>query len=359
MVFGVFTRFSDTLLGAGLACHAAKATGLTRVAKLGTRRKGLRTLTSTTGRSNVKLSEWFNIPKSLGNIDDAQLAAQHVLLQKQLRTLRLVLTCTVLLLIAVFLIASKKRIDAIPGDEVTAALEKRADVIATKLGDAAGEVRDEVAPVLSDEIGKEAASALEDMQKKIDTEMQALETSVTQKFRLAYQRELDVAGAEGSKMLQDTFPQLKGDEKKTDALIANFQESVQMWAQKQLVTTFKKHIDTMFRIKTTLNRLVRQGGPKVVADEAAGKVTGEGAASPAAKVQPERLLEMWIELVSDALGGTEEDGDLLEKDGKAPQPGPDDFKPVDTKVVPIAQPGQAPAEPAKAEAEKNAPPAAK
>ncbi len=258
----------------------------------------------------MSILQWFKVPKSLADVEDGALAAQHLALQKHLRRLRLVMTLTVLCLIAIFLIAAKARISAIPGDQVANAFEKRADVIATKLGNAAGEVMDEVGPAVGDAVSKEAASALEDMQKGLDRQMADLEQATTKTFRTAYQREIKAARVDGTKLLQDNFPALKGDQKKSDALLANFQDAIQMWAQKQLVTTFKKHIDAMFRIKATLNKLVREGGPKnalAMPDNA----TGESARTPPAKVQPERLLEMWIELVNDALGGTEDEGELL------------------------------------------------
>lgn len=258
----------------------------------------------------MNLLDWFKVPASFKQIDDAQLAAQHVTLQKQLRRMRMILTVTVLSLILIFLIAAKARVEAIPGDEVASHLEKRADVIANRLGDAAGEVIDEAGPVLGDAVGKEAATAIEDMQRKLDTEMSDLEKSITQRFRTAYERELETVRGDGAKLLQENFPQLKGDEKKTEALLANFQDGVQTWAQKQLVTTFKRHIDAMFRIKVTLNKMVLDG-PRAPVD-IAEHVTGEGAKGPVHKIQPERLLEMWIELVSDALGGSEDEGDLLD-----------------------------------------------
>ena len=232
----------------------------------------------------MRIFDWFKVPASLGDVDDAQLAAQHLKLQKQIKRLRLVLTLTVLTLIAIFLVAAKARVSSIPGDETANALEKRADIIATKLGNASSELMEEVGPGVGEVVGKEAAQALEDMQHKLDSEMDDLEKTTTRTFRTSYQREIEAAGAEGSKLLQDNFPALKGDQKKTDALLANFQDAVQQWAQKQLVTTFKKHIDAMFRIKATLNRMVREGGPKnalAIPDN----VTGEGARSPAAKVQ--------------------------------------------------------------------------
>lgn len=272
----------------------------------------------------MKLQEWFQVPQSVAQMDDAQLAAQHTVLQRQLRNLRRFLTITILLLISIFLVAAKMRVSAIPGDEVTAALEKRADIVANKVGDAASEVLDQVGPQVGEAVGKEASQALEDMQKNLDSQMSDLEKTVTSTFRKAYQTEIDAAGADGSKLLQENFPALKGDQKKTDALIANFQDAVQMWAQKQLVTTFKKHIDAMFRIKTTLNRMVRTGIPKEAA-ALPDHVTGENGAPVmafAGKIQPERLLEMWIELVSDALGGSEDEGELLrEKPVKPGIPG--------------------------------------
>ena len=238
------------------------------------------------------------------------MAAQHKELQQHVSRLRRVLTVTVLALIFLFLVAAKARVDAIPGDEVTAALEKRADIIANKLTDAAGDVLDEAGPVIGEAVGKEASVAIEDMQRRLDKDMADLEKTVTQQFRTAYQHEVEQVGVQGAKILQESFPQLKDDPKKTEALLANFQDGVQMWAQKQLVTTFKRHIDAMFRIKRTLNKLV-SGGPKGV--DLADHVTGDGAKVAAAKIQPERLLEMWIELVSDALGGSEDEGDLLDE----------------------------------------------
>ena len=280
----------------------------------------------------MKILDWFKVPTALRGVDDAQLAAQHSSLQRQVKRLRLILTLTVLSLIGIFLVASKARIDAIPGDQVASAFEKRADIIASKLSQASSEVLDEVGPEVGDAVGKEAAQAVEDMQKRLDREMDSLEQATTLTFRKAYQREIEAAGADGAKLLQEKFPALKGDEKKTDALLANFQDAIQQWAQKQLVTTFKKHIDAMFRIKATLNRMVREGGPKNLA-ALPDNVTGEAAKGPMAKVQPERLLEMWIELVSDALGGSEDDGELLEESAASRAKALEAAKPSDERAV--------------------------
>lgn len=254
--------------------------------------------------------EWFK-PAELSGYDDAQLAAQHQKLQAHMRWMQIGVTCTVLLLIAIFLIASKARVAAIPGDQVASELERRANIVVPKLTTAAGEVAEEVAPVLGEALGKEAASAIEDMQHRMDKEMADLERTLETRVGEAFDREIDKAGTDGAKMLEEAFPQLKGNPGKTKQITQGFHDAMGMWAQKQLVTTFKKHIDAMFKIKDTLNAMVKVAQPPKGAQVA-------GADAPVAhKIQPERLLELWIELVSDALGGYDEEGDLL-----APDPAP-------------------------------------
>ena len=252
--------------------------------------------------------EWFKTPHSLGAYDDAALAAQHKTLQVHLRRLQIGLTCTVLVLLTIFLLASKARVSAIEGDKVASELEKRANILIPKLETAAGQVRDDVAPVLGEALGKEAASAIDDMQKHMDTEMGALESALQKRLADAYAIEIAKAGTDGGKMLEDAFPKLKGNPAKNRQIVDGFQNAMGMWAQKQLVTTFKKHIDAMFKIKDTLNNMVR------VAEVKPAHKEDKGAPAEAAtphKIQPERLLELWIELVSDALGGYDEEGELV------------------------------------------------
>lgn len=251
--------------------------------------------------------EWFKTPQSFGAYDDAALAAQHKTLQVHLRRLQIGLTCTVLVLIAIFVLAVKARVSAIEGDKVASELEKRVNILIPKLETAAGQVRDDVAPVLGEALGKEAAAAIEDMQKHMDSEMGTLEDSLQKRLSEAYNREIAKAGTDGSKMLEDAFPQLKGNPAKSRQVVEGFQNAMGLWAQKQLVTTFKKHIDAMFKIKDTLNNMVRVAEVKPHKED---KGAPAEAATPR-KIQPERLLELWIELVSDALGGYDEEGELV------------------------------------------------
>lgn len=266
---------------------------------------------------------WLKRPPDVAAWSDADLVAAHAAAQKHVRRLRTWLPVVVLLIIACYVLAIRSTFQSIDGDKMGAAIEKRVSGLNPKFQKALQDIGNDAGPVVSKALEVESARAIEAFGRKVDGEVERMRTDLPDKMQgLLNARLRDLRTAQLHK-LQMELPQAVTDTAKAEQLLDALSAGTHEWAQRQLVSTFQKHLVELERLKKTLQRLA-------TADLAAiAKANGDGMALPAGttpgdavgvkaegrRISPEQMLAMWLEIFEEAINGPE--GETMLDEGPA------------------------------------------
>jgi hypothetical protein len=251
---------------------------------------------------------WLSPPPNTAAWSDAQLRDAHVELQKHAAWLRRGIPLIVLAIIAVYVLAIKATVNAMPGEAVAAAFEKRATALAPRIERSIQGVGDRVTPVLAKDLAKQADAILPKFGNRIEEEGEALKKSLPDKMESIVLQELKQAGRYHAQLLRESFPELKDDPKKIERFVDALEMGFQKWAGDLLAQTFHKHIVEFGRIKETLNAFVAAEAQATVQAQQNAQKDGKVVADT--RVQPEQLLSLWLEVFEQAVQG-DGDTDLL------------------------------------------------
>ena len=263
---------------------------------------------------------WLQAPPELGALNDADLSARHLDLQRDLRRLRYAIPLVVLVILAGFILHMRSTVKAVSAEEVGVAFEKRAAIVLPKIQRAMMDVGAEVAPEMGDALQKQVNDVMAKFGSRMDREMQLLKDTLPGQLEGAMLRQLREANERQTEVLNEAFPELRNDPKRVAQLTESFQAGFSLWAQKVLSTTFNKHLLELEKIKATLNGFVAK--QHVAMKGAKADAEAAGTAKADTRVHPEQLLALWLEILDEALQGEEGGLDLLQpvdsKHTKAP-----------------------------------------
>ena len=246
---------------------------------------------------------WLQGQVSLGGLSDADLSAQHLQLQGDLKKLRIGIPIVVLVVIVGFALNIKSTVQSVSGDAVAAAFEKRASRLVPKVQEAFMQVGKNVTPAISDMMQKEVDNLIAKFSGNLNKEMTTLKDTLPKQLEGQVMRQMKEANERQVASLQEAFPELKADPKKLGQLT--------------LVTRFNKHLIELENIKNTLNGFVA-AQHKAAADAKgeAAKIAGGKGVKADNRIHPEQLLSLWLELVNTSIEGEAGPTDLLEGEKK-------------------------------------------
>ncbi len=260
---------------------------------------------------------WLQGQVSLGGLSDADLSAQHLQLQGDLKKLRIGIPIVVLVVIVGFALNIKSTVQSVSGDAVAAAFEKRASRLVPKVQEAFMQVGKNVTPAISDMMQKEVDNLIAKFSGNLNKEMTTLKDTLPKQLEGQVMRQMKEANERQVASLQEAFPELKADPKKLGQLMDALQGGFTKWASTTLVTRFNKHLIELENIKNTLNGFVA-AQHKAAADAKgeAAKIAGGKGVKADNRIHPEQLLSLWLELVNTSIEGEAGPTDLLEGEKK-------------------------------------------
>ncbi|MSQ83878.1 MAG: hypothetical protein EXR77_13500 [Myxococcales bacterium] len=265
---------------------------------------------------------WLAKPPDVAAWSDADLVKAHAAAQKQVRRLRTWLPLVVLAVIACYVMAIRATFQAIDGDAMAGAIEKRVAGLNPKIQKAMQDVGNEAGPVVSKALETESARAIDLFGGRIDSEVARLRTELPDKMKGQLDKRMrDLRRAQLAR-LQLELPQAVTNTAKAEQLLDAISAGTHEWAQRQLTTTFQKHLLELERLKRTLQKLA------TVDLAAIAKANGDGKALPAGatpgdvvgvkaesgRISPEQMLGTWLEIFEEAINGPE--GETTLDDGK-------------------------------------------
>lgn len=264
---------------------------------------------------------WLKPPPDTAAWSDAQLTEAHAAAQIHVRRLRTWLPIAVLCIIACYVLAIRSTIKAIDGDAMGNAIEKRVSALTPKVQKAVQDVGSEAGPIVSKALETESARVIDNFGNKVDKEVERLRTELPDKCQgMLNARMRDLRKAQLVR-LQQELPDVAKDPKKAEQLMDALSTGTHVWAQKQLTSTFQKHLLELDRLKRTLQ--------KVATLDVAAMAKADGTGLPAgatpgdtvpihaekhAGISPDQMLSMWLEIFEEAINGPE--GETILDDGK-------------------------------------------
>jgi len=269
---------------------------------------------------------WFSKPPDIAGWSDAQLTAAHAEAQRHVRRLRTWLPVVVIAIIAGYVLGIRSTIAGIDGDKLGAALEKRVSALTPKIQKAAQDVGSEAGPEVSKALEAEADRVIGRFGGRVDEEVARMRDELPSKMQgVVDVRMRDLKRAQILR-IQHEFPALAQDPKKAEKLLDALSAGTHEWAQRQLTSTFQKHLVELERLKRTLQKLAStdlaavakaSGDPAALpAGATAGDVRGVKAGA-SGRISPDQMLAMWLEIFEEAINGPE--GETVLDDGDAPK----------------------------------------
>lgn len=222
----------------------------------------------------------------VGEIAPILARIKHV--QRQTRWLRigfLLLTILIILGWTWSMISHVRRFDM---DRFGQEMGKKAEATWPLIADELNQLVNNVLPVAESALSKELEKAAPQLDEKFNSEAKVLENNVKQSIANTMKRFLQPGLREGAlKEIQAAYPEL-GTPEAIDRLVASLQESFLLETQKRLTGMLASYYDVIMKY---------DGAFKALRQQSAGAAPG---ARPATL---ETVLELWIELVYEKMGG--------------------------------------------------------
>lgn len=264
---------------------------------------------------------WFSRPPDVSSWSEAQLTAAHAQTQRHVRLLRTWLPVVVLLIIAIYVLAIRSTINAIDGDKLGSALEQKITGLSPKVQRALQDVGSEAGPVVSKALEVEANRVIQQFGNKVDEQVDQMRQTLPDKMRGMLDTKLRDLRRSQLVRLQQELPELAKDPQKYEQLLDAVSAGTHEWAQKQLITTFQKHLLELERLKKILQRVATADMAAVAKADGDGKALPAGAtpgdvqgvSASTGRISPEQMLGMWLEIFEEAMNGPE--GETLLDDG--------------------------------------------
>lgn len=208
--------------------------------------------------------------------------------RRQTRWLRLGFVVLIFLTIVGWIWAIVSHFQRLEIDKLGEELSKRAEKTWPIIADELGKLVDGVLPTVEASLFKELEQAAPQIAKRFEEEAENLDTQLKEAIEASLRRHLTAENrAEAIRIVRAIFPEY-GDEKKTDELVASLQDSFLKYAQKKLLTMLAEYYDTLRQFEKTFQQ-IRAGTP-----------AGQGPATL------EAVLELWLEVVYEKMGGDSE-----------------------------------------------------
>ncbi len=246
---------------------------------------------------------WFSALNNIHALDDAELSALHTQLQKNLKTIRLVLPLLVLAIISAYGFHMWQTIKSVKGEDVGAAFEKRGAVLLPKVQKMVIRVGNKVSRPVGEALAGEVDDLMAGFSGKLNTEMAKMKETLPKQMEGLLLRQMKEAREKQMATLQREFPELKDNPKKVQALMESFEMAFARWAQKMLVAHFNRHIKDLDKIKRTLNGFVAKQNAAIAASAKKAKAAGAGVKAAGSRVNPEQLLGLWLEIMEESIKG--------------------------------------------------------
>lgn len=285
---------------------------------------------------------WFSRPPDVASWSDAQLTAAHAQAQRHVRLLRTWLPVLVLVIIFLYILGIRSTIKSIDGDKLGAALEQKVSALSPKVQRALSDVGGEAGPVVSKALETEANRVVQQFGNKVDEQVDAMRQTLPDKMKGMLDTKMRDLRKAQLVRLQQELPELAKDPKKYEQLLDALSAGTHEWAQKQLTSTFQKHLLEMERLKKTLQKVATTDlnaiakadgdGKALPAGATPGDVAGVSAATN--RISPEQMLAMWLEIFEEAMNGPQGETILDDGDAKAKKHGEGHSAPDAKEVQP-------------------------
>ncbi len=168
------------------------------------------------------------------------------------------------------------------------ALAKRAQKTWPIVADELTKLVEGVLPTVEASLLKELEQAAPQIAERFEQEAHNLDAELKKNIEESLKRHLTLDNrAEAIRIVRAIFPEY-GDEAKTGELVASLQDSFLKYAQKKLLTMLAEYYDTLRRFETTFQK-IKEGTPP-----------GQAPATL------EAVLELWIEVMYEKMGGDSE-----------------------------------------------------
>lgn len=146
----------------------------------------------------------------------------------------------------------------------------------------------DAAPALTDALSAEAAALVPKLSAKIAAEGVLFSEHLHTRMQTSLNNSFTGAAGKEEGKLKERFPQFADDATRYDELVKRLNGAAQNWAQAQLDTTFKQHIDVLQSINEQVAAL--------------GKVSAEERAEHG-DPQADQVLELFLEIMNARLDG--------------------------------------------------------
>lgn len=209
-------------------------------------------------------------------------------LRRQTRWIRLGFVALVLLTIVGWTWAIVSHFRGFDIDQFGEELSKRAERTWPIIAEELEHLVDGVLPIVEASLLKELEQAGPEIAKRFEEEAANLDVQIKKDIEASLRRQLTAENrAEAINIVRAIFPEY-GDERKTDELVASLQDSFLKYAQKKLLTMLAEYYDTLRGFEKTFNQIK------------AGIPPGQAPATL------EAVLELWIEVMYEKMGGDSE-----------------------------------------------------
>ena len=160
---------------------------------------------------------------------------------------------------------------------------------------------------VSTPVGEALANEVEDLMAgfsgKLNQEMTKMKETLPTQMEGLLLRQMKDARDKQVATLETEFPALKDDPKKLRALMESFEMAFARWAQRMLVRHFNRHMKDLENIKRSLNGFVAQQNAAIADSRKTAIGSGGAVSAKGARVSPEHLLGLWLEIMEKSIEG--------------------------------------------------------
>lgn len=209
-------------------------------------------------------------------------------IRRQTRWLRLGFALLILVTIVAWFAAIWRHFQRFDVEKFSEELLKRAEKTWPIIADELGKLVEGVLPTVEASLLRELESAGSQISERFEAEAEALQKNVSRAIEESLREQLTQKNrAEAIEIVKAAFPDYK-DPEKVDQLVASLHDSFMKSTQKRLLTMLAEYYDTLREFEKTFNKI------KADIPEGQRPATLEG------------VLELWLELVYEKMGGDSE-----------------------------------------------------
>lgn len=213
----------------------------------------------------------------------ADLVDAHRSAKSRMRMLRITFPLIIIIIVVWNVYALAKQVEDIDTEAVASHMEGQFHKLWPRIEEDLTMIAKDIEPVLEAEINKQSAKMASKIDARLQSDVEALKKQVEKDFTIEVERALDEVERRQRQVLVDHIPELKGDAKAQDKVLAAVRVALLKWSMKQLTSTLHEHMVAMENIRRTLQKSYT--------------------APAGAKVDAEDAIVLWLDLMNESVGG--------------------------------------------------------